>query len=317
MSQAVFARTVQGYIFLLAAALLWGTAFVFQKSATSDANAFAFNFLRFSASIPALLLLRYLPLKLFEPHSNDTLTQRHWRYNAWVIGGGGAVFMFLGISLQQLGLTYTTAGKSGFLTSLYIVIVPMLALLFRQRCHREVWLGAAIALLGVYLLGSGGGDSGESQFNRGDVMTLLSAIAWAAHVLWLGAFARYANVLTIVTVQMSGVAVFSGVVMVFLLLVDGTQYPLPTPALVGDIKAEILYTGVVSTAVAFTLQIFGQRHVPPANAALIMSSEAIFALLAGVVFLSERLTVTALLGCLLILLGVIAAQLGGKLGAPK
>lgn len=148
-------------------------------------------------------------------------------------------------------------------------------------------------------------------------MTLLSAIAWAAHVLWLGAFARYANVLTIVTVQMSGVAVFSGVVMLFLLLVDGTQYPLPTPALVGDIKAEILYTGVVSTAVAFTLQIFGQRHVPPANAALIMSSEAIFALLAGVVFLSERLTVTALLGCLLILLGVIAAQLGGKLGAPK
>ncbi|PIE45773.1 MAG: hypothetical protein CSA45_01695 [Gammaproteobacteria bacterium] len=306
-------RTLRGYILLLLTSLLWGTAFIFQKNAAQELNAFSFNFLRFGLAIPALLLLRFLPVSLFMPNVNDIPNQRRLRHSAWFIGAGGGVFMFLGISLQQWGLAYTTAGKSGFLTSLYIILVPILALFFRQRCHLEVWLGAMATLLGVYLLGIGGGETIESQFNKGDVMTLLCAIAWAAQVLWLGSLARYANVLTIATIQMLVIAILSGIAMVIFSLINPIDNPLPTLSLIYSIKYDILYTGIISAAVAFTLQILGQRYVPPTNAALIMSVEAVFALLAGMIFLDESATIMALLGCFFILLGVIVAQLEGRL----
>lgn len=133
-----------------------------------------------------------------------------------------------------------------------------------------------------------------------------TAVAWAAQVLWLGIFARYANVLHIALIQMVTVAALSGIAM---LVVKG-QFP--SLSSIWETRYDILYTGVISAGVAFTLQILGQRYVPPTNAALIMSTEAVFALLAGVIFLAEPLTVLALLGCGLILTGLVLAQLQGK-----
>lgn len=306
------AKLYQGYALLLLTALLWGTAFIFQKNSTAHVDAFSFNFLRFGLAVPALLLLKFLPTRLFLPSAEDLPLQKRIRHSAWFIGFGAGFFMFLGISLQQWGLAYTTAGKSGFLTSLYIIVVPILALFIGQHCRLEVWLGAVLTLGGVYLLGMSEGADAESQFNIGDVVTLLCTFAWAAQVLWLGIFARYANVLNIAIIQMITVTLFSGLVMGVLWLVKGTAYPLPTLEIIWQIRYDILYTGVISAAVAFTLQIFGQRHVPATNAALIMSTEAVFALLAGIVFLGETLTVWAFGGCLLILSGIILAQLQGR-----
>lgn len=303
----------KGYIFLLLTAALWGTAFVFQKNATGHVDAFAFNFLRFTTAIPALLLLRFLPKKLFLPSVDDIPQHKRFHHSAWFIGGGAGVFMFLGISLQQWGLSYTTAGKSGFLTSLYIIVVPILALFIGQRCRLEVWVGAVITLVGVYLLGSGESEHVESQFNIGDVMTLVCTFAWAAQVLWLGVFARYANVLSIATIQMCVVALLSGSVMLFFWLTqEGGGYELPSWETIMTIKNDILYTGIISAAVAFTLQILGQRYVPATNAALIMSTEAVFALAAGIAFLGEPITAMALLGCACIMAGIVLAQLQGK-----
>lgn len=307
------AKLYQGYALLLLTALLWGTAFVFQKNSTDHIDAFSFNFLRFGIAVPALLLLMFLPKKLFLPDVDDVPEQKRFRHSAWFIGGGAGFLMFLGISLQQWGLAYTTAGKSGFLTSLYIIVVPLLALFIGQRCKVEVWVGAVITILGVYLLGMGDSSNAESQFNIGDVMTLFCTFAWAAQVLWLGIFARYANVLHIAIIQMLTVALCSGTVMLAMWLLKGAEhYALPTTEVIWVIRYDILYTGVISAAVAFTLQIFGQRYVPATNAALIMSTEAVFALLAGVLFLNEVVTVWALFGCLLILAGIILAQLQGK-----
>lgn len=308
-------QALKGYLLLLFTALLWGTAFVFQKNSTDYVDAFSFNFLRFSVAIPALFALRLLPKELFLPDVDDVPQQRRFRHSAWFIGLGGGVFMFLGISLQQWGLSYTTAGKSGFLTSLYIIVVPILALMIGQRCRLEVWVGAVITIVGVYLLGSGevtGQD--ESQFNIGDVMTLICTLAWAAQVLWLGVFARYANVLNIATIQMAVVAGLSGFVMLFLWLTQDFpgDYPLPTWQTIWAIKNDILYTGVVSAAFAFTLQILGQRCLPATNAALVMSTEAVFALIAGVLFLGEIVTAGALFGCAFIMVGIVLAQLQGK-----
>lgn len=308
-------RLLRGYVLLLLTALLWGTAFVFQKNSTDYVDAFSFNFLRFSAALPALFLLRFLPKKLFLPDAADIPKQYRLRHTAWFIGLGGGVFMFLGISLQQWGLSYTTAGKSGFLTSLYIIVVPILALLIGQRCRLEVWVGAVITIVGVYLLGSGEvTGNAESQFNIGDVMTLLCTLAWAAQVLWLGVFARYANVLNIAMIQMGVVAGLSALVMFFLWLTQDYPgaYQLPTWDVIWIIKNDILYTGVISAAVAFTLQILGQRYVPATNAALIMSTEAVFALIAGVLFLGEIVTAGALFGCAFIMVGIVLAQLQGK-----
>lgn len=305
------AKTLQGYFLLSLTALLWGTAFIFQKNSTDYVDAFTFNFLRFGLAVPALLLLQLLPQKLFLPDEQKVGQHRH--HSAWFIGIGGGIFMFLGISLQQWGLEFTTAGKSGFLTSLYIIVVPLLALFIGQRCRLEVWVGAVITIAGVYLLGVGEAGNEESQFNIGDVMTLVCAVAWAAQVLWLGYFARYANVLHIATIQMITVVLLSGAVMSSLWLVQGSEnYALPNGKVIWAIRYDILYTGIISAAVAFTLQILGQRYVPATNAALIMSTEAIFALLAGAVFLGEVVSSLALIGCLLILIGIILAQLQGK-----
>lgn len=302
--------TLQGYALLLLTSLLWGTAFIFQKNATAHVDAFTFNFLRFAVAIPALFALFLLPKKLFSPNDSDVPTRKHLHHSAMFIGIGAGFFMFMGISLQQWGLTYTTTGKSGFLTALYIIIVPILGLFVRQRCRLEVWVGAILTLLGVYFLGNHDSGNVESDFNRGDVMTVISAFAWAGQVLWLGIFARYANVLQIAVIQMLTITLFSGLAMLF---VSGG---LPSGEVVWQMRYDIFYTGVVSSAVAFTLQILGQRHVPATNAALLMSTEAIFAMLGGVIILHEAVTLSGFFGCGLIMMGIILAQLQGKVFAP-
>lgn len=313
-------KTLQGYLLLLTTALLWGTAFIFQKNSAGVVDAFTFNTLRFATAIPALLVLKLLPKKLFEPdideHADNNLeaaepSAKDWTRSATAVGIGAGVFMFLGISLQQFGLAYTTAGKSGFLTSIYIVIVPILGLLFKEKPQIEVWVGALLCLGGIYLLGGGGNSDLESQFNRGDALTLLCAIAWAAQVLWLGAFAKHSNVLTIALVQMAVVALLSAVAMFIGTLTGLTE--LPRLETISELRVDIAYTGIISAAVAFTLQILGQRHVSATSAALVMSTESVFALFAGMIFLEETVTLAAALGSGLILTGIIIAQTQGKL----
>ncbi|PID66424.1 MAG: EamA family transporter [Gammaproteobacteria bacterium] len=305
---------IKGFTLLLLTSALWGSAFVFQKNATQHLDAFSFNFLRFAIAIVTLLCLRLLPRHLFRPDEKDIPQQRRLRHSAWFIGVGSGVLMFLGITLQQLGLSYTTAGKSGFLTALYIILVPILALFVGQRCRMEVWVGTLLTFLGVFFLGSGGVvDDLESQFNTGDILTLICALAWAAQVLWLGIFARYADVLTVATLQVAVVSLLSAATMGFFWLTqEGGGYALPTLENIWAAKIDLLYTGVISAGVAFTLQILGQRYVSATNAALLMSFEAVFALVTGVIFLGEQVTLVALLGCLCIFAGIILAQLQGK-----
>lgn len=305
------AKTLQGYALLTFTAILWGTGFIFQKNSTDYLDAFSFNTARFIVAVAALLLLKALPASLFAPEIEADTTSRRWFHSALIVGAGAGVFMFAGITLQQVGLAYTTAGKSGFLTSLYIVVIPILGLAFGQRPKIEVWIGALLALGGVYLLGSASSSDVESQFNRGDVFTLLCALAWAAQVMWLGAYARHTNVLTVATVQMAVVAALSAIAMVIY-----TSLGYSEPATMSDffqVRNDLFYTGVISAAVGFTLQILGQRHVPATNAALIMSTESVFALLAGVLLLGEPTTLTSVMGCTLILGGIVLAQLQGRI----
>lgn len=278
---------------LLLCTTLWGFAFVAQKSAMDSMGPLSF------ASVRYLLGgLVVLPLALWEYRRKAVtgfrLTRRQWHFI------GALSIVFLGGSwLQQAGLATTTVTNGGFLTSLYVLFVPLIAfLVVRVRPHPVIYLGVPLALVGIYYLNGGGLD----QFNSGDVLIIMSAVFWALHVLMLSHIARETGL----PIFVSGVSfLIAGT------LALGFAFGLETPSLEGISAGwvEILYAGVLSTAVAFTLQAVGQQYVPPANAAIILSAESLFAALGGAVVLGERLPLIGYAGATLIFFAILLVEL--------
>src|SRR5690606_22907172 len=219
--------------------------------------------------------LLVLPLALHERRRRPIrLTASHWSF----IAAMSTVF-FLGSWLQQAGLATTTATNGGFLTGLYVFFVPLLGFaLFRTRPHPIIFVGVPLALVGIYYLNGGGLDS----FNGGDWLIVGSAVFWAMHVILLGHVARLTGLPVFVSC-ISFLAAGSAASLIAL----GTEAP--QLASIGAGWVEIAYAAVLSTAVGFTLQAIGQQHVPPANAAIILSAESLFAALVGALLLGERL----------------------------
>ncbi len=293
---------IKGYLLLILTACIWGGTFVFQKRVTASVDPLTFNFVRFALSVPAIAMLFFLPRTLFQPKGKPVPSRRIPR--EVFIGIGAGVFMFGGISLQQWGLTFTDTGKTGFLTSFYIVFVPILAfLIMRERVGLKVWLGCLFCIAGLFFLAGGFTILEHFSLNFGDMIILISAIFWALHVFFLGVFARSSNILTLILCQSITVALLSFTGMA----IAGTV--LPSLSMLWDFKQELFVTAVLSSSIAFMLQIFGQRAVPLSQAAIIMSMESIFALLAGMWLLDERLDAFGFMGCLLIFIGTIIPQL--------
>ncbi len=292
---------IKGYLLLLLTAIIWGIAFIYQKKVVGLIDAFSFNALRFSLGTFALLPLFLLPKKIFQQNSNEK------EYSSYYAGFFAGIFMFLGISLQQYGMEFTTAGKSGFLTALYIIFVPILAyFVIKQKSGLGVWLGGILSVIGISVIGIT--ETKEAlKLNFGDFLMFISAWCWAAQVLWLSIIAKYCNVLKVVIFQMLTVAILS-IISAIIYLYFSDKY-MPNLNLLLDIKSEIFYTGVISTSFAFTFQIFGQRSVPASNAAILMSLEGVFAVVAGILILNEVMSLSFLVGCGFIFCGIIIAQL--------
>jgi drug/metabolite transporter (DMT)-like permease len=199
--------------------------------------------------------------------------------------------------MQQMGLVYTTAGKAGFITGLYVVIVPLAGLFLGHRCGRAVWVGAVLAVAGLYLLSI----TESSTMGRGDLFVFIGTFFWAAHVHLVGYLARQANPLHAALVQFVTCSALS-------LLAAGLFEQTTLPA-IQSATIPILYAGILSAGVAFTLQIVGQRTSPPAHAAIVMSLETVFAALAGYTVLHERFTGRDLAGCAFMLAGLMVVQL--------
>jgi len=214
------------------------------------------------------------------------------------LGGGLAgLVLFAGASLQQVGLLYTTAGKAGFITGLYVVIVPLLGMLWKQWPGWGGSTGAAIAAVGLYFL------SVTEEFNLapGDAWELAGAFMWATHVLILGWLSPRVNVLKLACAQYAVCSCLS-------LLVAGYAETITAYGL-REATIPILYGGVMSVGIAYTLQVVAQKVAPPTHAAIILSLEAVFAALAGWLILGEVLTTRGLVGCGLMLAGMIVAQI--------
>jgi drug/metabolite transporter (DMT)-like permease len=281
---------------LLLTAFLWGVTFVAQKYATATMPALAFVAARFAVSAVVLA-----PLALWEfrrrPHAPSAAE--------WRLGLAIGVTLFLGTSLQQAGIETTSATNAGFLTACYVVLTPFVVWALNGVAPRGLVVAAGfVSLIGAWLLASG---ASLSPPGLGDGLVLVADFAWATGIALTPIFlARSGRPLMLAFVQYAVCAVLAA-------LCSAIFETVPPGALV-ETAPTILFSGLVSGAFAYTLQIFAQAHTPPAEAALILSLESVFAALAGALLLGEGLTAIGALGCLLILLGAVAVEAGPLLG---
>ncbi|MBN2538653.1 MAG: DMT family transporter [Deltaproteobacteria bacterium] len=282
---------------LLLTAIIWGTAFVAQRVGMDFVGPFTFNGVRFA--LGALVLL---PLIMSHKTSNgvDRSNVKPASRSVIIIGGLlVGLFLFAGSSLQQMGIIYTTAGNAGFITGLYVVIVPIMGLLFRQKTTAGTWIGAFLAASGLYLL------SVTAQFTMGygDFLVLLGAFFWAGHVLIIGWLSPKFNSFKLAFFQYAACSVLSLVTAAFYepMSIDGI-YRAAIP---------ILYGGIMSVGIAYTLQVVAQKRAHPAHAAILLSMESVFAAIAGWFLLDEVMSLRQLGGCALMLSGMLLSQLWG------
>ncbi len=281
--------TLKSDFILLFVAIIWGFAFVAQRIGMDHVGPFTFNGLRFF-----LGCLSLLPIIFLQRNSPSVKTKNNLIKSGIVSG----IFLFLGISFQQVGLVYTTAGKAGFITGLYVIIVPFLNLLFKQdRTSPGTWIGAVLASVGMFLL------SVTKNFSMefGDLLVFFSAICFAFHLIIIGRLSNRFNTARLSLIQCLVCSILSLLVaMVFetFILADILKIIIP-----------LFYGGVMSVGVAYSLQIYGQKNSPASHAAILLSLESVFAAIGGWLILNEILSGRAILGCALMLSGMLISQL--------
>jgi drug/metabolite transporter (DMT)-like permease len=281
--------TIKSDLVLLLAASIWGLAFVAQRIGMDHVGPFTFNGLRF-----VLGGLSLLPFVWMSRKNTYTGSDRNLIKSGMVSG----VVLFAGISFQQVGIVYTTAGKAGFITGLYVVMVPIIGLFLRQaKTGTGTWAGAGLASIGMYLLSV----TRDMDINFGDMLVFFSAICFACHLIVIERFCTRFSTAALSLVQCTVCAVLSlGVAAVFetFVLADILKITIP-----------LIYGGVFSVGVAYSLQIYGQKNSPASHAAIILCLESVVAAIGGWIILNEILSGRGIFGCVLMLAGMLVSQL--------
>lgn len=296
-------KAIQANLLMLLAAAIWGFAFVAQRVGMETMGPHWFNSLRFFIGVVALI-----PVVMFI-ESNKSKTQKQVpksSLKALLLGGLAAgVLLFIGATFQQVGLQYTTAGKAGFITGMYIFFVPLIGLFFGMKTGLGTWVGAVIALMGLYLLSI----NEDFTLSKGDTLQLICAVAFAGHVLMIGYLASRID-----TVKLSLIQFFVAAVLAMGLALYFEQL---TWHMISSTAVPLLFAGVMSTGIAYTLQTVAQQHAHPSHAAIILSAEGVFAVIGGFLLLNEVLPAQGLIGCGLILVGMLLSQLMPRLRWPS
>ncbi len=286
-------------LLMLIAAAIWGFAFVAQREGMETMGPFLFSGVRFLIGVVALSpVVWFLSKKPQQTHKAEVSAKK-----LIFAGTVAGLLLFGGISCQQVGLQYTTAGKAGFITGLYIFFVPLIGLFLGQRTGSGTWLGATIALFGLYLL------SIQEDFSiaEGDLLQLICAVFFAAHVLVIGYLAKRMDTLKLALVQYLVCGVIS---LLIAIAIEKISWNMIVATAI-----PLLYAGIMSTGIAYTLQVVAQQHAHSSHAAIILSLEGAFAVLGGWLLLDEHLPARGLLGCALMLTGMFLSQLFPKLGS--
>jgi drug/metabolite transporter (DMT)-like permease len=281
-------------LLLLLAALIWGFAFTAQRVGMEYMGPFLFNGIRFG--LGGMALWGFISLSKNRTVEISPEHLPHPKRFLWTGGLIAGLLVFTGASLQQTGMVYTTAGNAGFITGLYVVFVPLLGLFLRHRPGVMVWVGALMAAAGMYLLSV----TSEFQISKGDLYVLGCAFVWSVHVLYISYISPRVDALKLAVMQYMVTSVLS---MLLALFFEEIRWQAIVDAIV-----PILYGGIFSVGIAYTLQIVGQKKTPPSHAAIILSMEAVFAAFGGWLILHEVLSSRALLGCTMMLAGMLLAQ---------
>lgn len=277
-------------LFLIA--IIWGSAFVAQRVAGQVGSVYIFNGVRYLLAGVVVLPFALYRLRITYHASRITLPPNQYK---WMFIAG--FFLFIGSALQQTGMLYTTAGNAGFITSLYVVLIPLILFFFwGEKPHWLFIVAVILAMAGAFLL-STGGKLNQIQF--GDLLELIGALFWAVHVVILG---KYAHNFESMSFSVGQLLVCGALNLCVGLVIE------PMPVFDPSFLFAIGYTAILSLGLCYTLQIWAQKHTPPADAALIIGLESVFAVLSGWLLLDERLASIQIIGCVMIFAAVILSQ---------
>ena len=314
MKAQVKTHKLRNTFFLFLTAMIWGAAFVAQSVSMDYIGPFTFICLRSVIGglflIPVIIVLDGIRKKS-QNESADVVNSENilhieteekprlsWK-NKQLIEGGivCGIFLFFANCFQQTGIQYTTVGKAGFITTFYIIIVPLIGLFFKKYCGILTWIGVVVALAGLYFLCI----TQKLTIQRGDALILCCSVLYAGQILAIDHYNPFVD-----GVKMSCIQFLTGGILgaVFMLLFEN-----PSLAMILSAAGPILYTGIMSTGVGYTLQIVGQKGLNPTVAALILSLESVFSALSGYAFLHQVLTTRELIGCVLMFIAIVLAQL--------
>ena len=280
-------------IMLWVTSAIWGFAFVAQRAGMEFIGPFTFNGIRFLLGSASLL-----PLIFWQRYKQKQPVEKSGNLVAGSMLAG--TVLFIGASLQQAGMVYTEAGKAGFITGFYVVLVPLIGVLIGQHITKLLWTGAIIALAGLYLLTI----NGPFILQKGDILILVSALFWAAHVQLINKLVDSHAALPLSALQF---AVCGG-----LSLATAGMFEKITIESIFQAAIPLLYGGFFSVGIAYTLQVVAQQHVHPAYASIILSFETVFAVVGGFLVLNEMMSLRNLAGCLLMLAGIVIVQVWGS-----
>lgn len=298
-------QQIRNSLILFLTAFIWGVAFVAQSKGMDYVEPFTFNCVRSVIGglflIPCIFVLNKLnPERKLEYQAMSPENQRAGRKKLLTGGILCGIVFFVASNLQQFGIVYTTVGKAGFITAMYIVIVPILGLFFRRKCSPTVWLGVLLAVGGLYFLCITDGFA----VGRGELLVFLCAVGFSVHIMVIDHYTQLVDGVKMSCIQFLVNGVLSGICM----------FVFENPSM-GNLLAAwqpILYAGILSCGVAYTLQIVGQKGMNPTVASLILSLESVISVLAGLVLLKQKMSDREIFGCVLMFAAIILAQLPGR-----
>lgn len=294
-------KKMQSNILLLLTAIIWGSAFVAQKSGMDYIEPFTFNGIR--TFIGGLVLI---PVVLFmekrKPQEEISAEEKKKGNKELLIGGVCCgMALFAAGSLQQFGVSYTTAGKAGFITTLYVVFVPIISVILRKKVRPIMWLCVAMGAVGLYLLCM---TDASFKLTYGDTLVLLCAVAFAVHILTVDHFSPKMDGIKLSCIQFLTAGLI-GIICMFI-------FETPDIGAILDCAVPLLYAGVLSCGLGYTFQVVAQKNAEPTVASLLMSLESVFAVVFGALLLHEVMSLRELSGCLIIFIAVIISQLPEK-----
>jgi len=288
-------------ILLVLAAAIWGFAFVAQRVGIQYIGSFTFTGIRFALGAFSIIpLIWYSGRKKGKSENNESIASKSSTAALLKAGAIAGMVLFAAASLQQIGLEETTAGKAAFITGFYIILVPALGVFLKQRTNIKTWIAAVFAIIGLYLI-----SVDENLYiSKGDLQVFACSFFFAVHILLINKYTKTLDSLKLSFVQYMVCALLSMAIAVFTEEIKISS--------ILEAAIPILYGGVFSVGIAYTLQVYGQKYAKASHAAIIMSLESVFAVVGGMLLLQESMNLRGYIGCLLMLSGVILSQYQGQ-----